>query len=92
MGRERRSFGSIRHLPSGRYQAEYTGPDLMRHRAPSTFDARMDAEGWLHEERKLIDADSWAPPKRRAEMARKVQRTPDFGTYALRWIAKRRTD
>lgn len=92
MGVERRSFGSIRHLPSGRYQAEYTGPDLMRHRAPSTFDARMDAEGWLHEERKLIMADDWAPPKRRAEMARKVQRTPDFGTFALRWIARRRTD
>ena len=27
----------------------------------------MDAEGWLHEERKLIEANEWSPPKHRAE-------------------------
>ncbi len=92
MGRERRDFGSIRKLESGRYQAGYTGPDLMRHLAPITFSAKIDAEGWLHEERKLIEANEWSPPKHRAERARASQKIPDFETYALRWIAKRRTD
>jgi integrase len=92
MGRERRSFGSIRKLRSGRCQAEYTGPDLIRHRAPTTFTARIDAEGWLHEERKLIEANEWSPPKHRAEKSRAAQKTPDFETYAKKWIARRRTD
>ena len=49
MGRERREFGSIRKLASGRHQAVYTGPDLLRHVAPTTFQSKIDAEGWLHE-------------------------------------------
>ncbi|SPD86044.1 tyrosine-type recombinase/integrase [Micropruina glycogenica] len=52
----------------------------------------MDAEGWLHEERKLIEANEWSPPKHRAEKARGAAKTPDFETYAKKWIAKRRTD
>ena len=92
MGRERREFVSIRTLASGRHQAVYTGPDLLRHVAPTTFQAKIDAEGWLHEERKLIEANEWTPPKHRAEKARAVATTPDFETYAKRWIAKRRTD
>lgn len=92
MGRERREFGSIRKLASGRHQAVYTGPDLLRHVAPTTFQAKIDAEGWLHEERKLIEANEWSPPKHRAEKARAVATTPDFETYARKWIAKRRTD
>ncbi len=92
MGRERREFGSIRKLASGRHQAVYTGPDLLRHVAPTTFQAKIDAEGWLHEERKLIEANEWSPPKARAEKARVTAKTPDFETYAKKWIAKRRTD
>ena len=92
MGRERREFGSIRKLASGRHQAVYTGPDLLRHVAPTTFQAKIDAEGWLHEERKLIEANEWSPPKARAEKARATATTPDFETYAKKWIAKRRTD
>ena len=92
MSRERREFGSIRKLASGRHQAVYTGPDLLRHVAPTTFQAKIDAEGWLHEERKLIEANEWSPPKARAERARVTAKTPDFETYAKKWIAKRRTD
>ncbi len=76
----------------GPHQAAYTGPDLLRHVAPTTFQAKIDAEGWLHEERKLIEANEWSPPKHRAERARAVATTPDFETYAKQWIAKRRTD
>ena len=92
MVRERRAFGSIRKLTSGRYQGIYTGPDLLRHMAPTTFTAKIDVEGWLHEERKLIEANEWSPPKYRAEKARATQLVPDFETYATKWIAKRRTD
>jgi hypothetical protein len=70
MVRERRAFGSIRKLTSGRYQGIYTGPDLLRHTAPTTFTAKIDVEGRLHEERKLIEANEWSPPKYRAEKAR----------------------
>ncbi len=41
----------------------------------------MDAEGWLHEERKLIEANEWSP-KHRAEKARALATTPDLETYA----------
>ncbi len=30
----RRGFGSVRQLPSGRWQARYLGPDDVEHRAP----------------------------------------------------------
>ncbi|MFT4109649.1 hypothetical protein [Propionicimonas sp.] len=39
MASARREFGSIRKLASGRHQAVYTGPDLPRHVAPTTFQA-----------------------------------------------------
>ena len=38
--RSRRGLGTIRRLPSGRFQATHVGPDLGRHSAPFTFDAR----------------------------------------------------
>jgi hypothetical protein len=43
----KRSFGTIRRLPSKRYQASYVGPDLARHSAPGTSTSKVDAEGWL---------------------------------------------
>lgn len=51
----RRAFGRIRKLPSGRSQASYLGPDLQLHNAPNTFDTKGRAEGWISEERKLIN-------------------------------------
>ena len=43
----RRPFGSIRRLPSGRYQARYPGSDGKRRTAPQTFVTRNEAVGWL---------------------------------------------
>jgi integrase len=45
--RNRRSFGAIRILPSGRYQAHWTGPDGYKHKAPTTFATPAEAETWL---------------------------------------------
>lgn len=45
MARDKRLFGTIRKLPSGRYQALFTNAAGKRVSAPHTFDARIDAEG-----------------------------------------------
>src|SRR5690625_3571686 len=77
----RASFGSIRKLPSGRFQARYTGPDGLTHRAPTTFDTKGDAEAWLSLRRSEITLAKWRPP------------APDdsvtFGAYAEKWIEGR---
>lgn len=65
-GRQRRrSWGALRQLPSGFYQASYVGPDLKRHTAPMTFDTVLDADAWLVAERRLIVLNEWTPPKAR---------------------------
>lgn len=63
----RRGFGTIRRLPSKRYQASYIGPDQTRHPALVTFTAREDAEGWLRDERKLIESGAWTSPQARRD-------------------------
>ena len=50
----KRVFGEISQLPSRRFRARYTGPDGNRHSAPLTLVARIDAEGWLVEQERLI--------------------------------------
>lgn len=91
---ERRGFGQIRKLPSGRYQARYSDPDgrlsqsgdPVRHTAPSTFDTREDAEAWLSDERKLITLGLWEDPKTRAA---KRRGRITFATYGNAWIEHR---
>jgi integrase len=83
--KQREPWGRIRKLPSGRYQASYTGPDLAVHNASSTFGTLMDARGWLAEERKLVDSGNWAPPKARAV----IKAANTFGAYAETWLAGR---
>lgn len=82
----KRSFGSPRKLTSGRWQARYTGPDLHEHRAPTTFTAKIDAEGWLSAERRLIEHEEWTPPAERAEQ--KVTGGVTVRKYADRWWAE----
>jgi len=90
VAQHRRSFGTLRKLPSGRFQATYVGPDMERHAAPVTFEAKIDAEGWLASERRLIERDDWMPPARRAavEAAALQAASETVGTYANRWLAE----
>jgi integrase len=81
----KRQFGSIRALPSGRYQARYTGPGGIVRKAPVTFDARIDAEAWLARQRGGIIQDTWLPP---AEKPADLQEIA-FGAYAASWLATR---
>ena len=87
MARDRRSFGRVRRLPSGRYQAGYVGPDGKLHTAKSTFGARDDAESWLSERRKEIDRELWNPG---AAKAAKRKPSVTFRAYSDRWLETRR--
>lgn len=88
MTSRRRSFGAIRRLPSKRYQASYIGPDTVRHAAPTTFDARMDAEAWLAGERRRIEGGDWSPPLVQLDDD-VTARAHLFGPYADAWLADR---
>lgn len=88
MGTSRRGWGSLRTQRSGRIQASYVCPlDGQRYFAPHTFDAKVDAEGWLADEKRLIDQDCWTPP---AERLRKDAASAlTLRDYAEKWIAER---
>ena len=81
--RDKRSFGNIRRLPSKRYQVRFTAPDGSYVTAPRTFAARIDAEAWLVNQRRAIDAKLWNP-----DAVAKPKRTT-FGAYAEQWLADR---
>jgi integrase len=79
---DKRSFGNIRQLPSGRYQVRYC-VDGRYVTAPKTFAARIDAEAHLTDRRREIDAKLWNP----AKVAKPDRLT--FGAYAATWLANR---
>ena len=81
----RRYFGSIRKLPSGRYQASYKGPDGRRHPAPGTFDSRQYADAWIARVHGDIQAGRWESP-----LTSKTIETPaTFGAYSETWLKGR---
>lgn len=59
-GKQRRQFGSVRKLPSGRYQARYNGPDGLPQ--SETFATRGDASRWLSRVQADIDRGAWLNP------------------------------
>ncbi|MGW1124165.1 tyrosine-type recombinase/integrase [Streptomyces sp. NPDC002526] len=78
---KRRTFGAVRKLPSGRYQARYPGPDGVMRPAPDTFTTSRDADDWLAEKRTEIRRGEWQDPDAGAV---------DFREYALLWVKERR--
>jgi Phage integrase, N-terminal SAM-like domain len=82
-----RSFGQLRRLRSGRWQPAYIGPDNALHHAPTTYEAKIDAEGWLANERRLIAAGDWVPPDQRSALAASKSHT--LAEYAAPWLADR---
>ena len=85
-----RGWGHIRKLPSGNLQASYLNRGR-RHNAPTTFTnskaGKVRAEGWLADERALIEAGTWTPPADRA--AARTIRAISLHDYAVKWIADR---
>jgi integrase len=78
----RRSYGAVRKLPSGRFQASHLAPDGRRILAPYTFDTKGDADGWLAGQRTDIARGDWQRPT-------PIRRATTFGDYAAAWLATR---
>lgn len=87
--KRRESFGALRRLPSGRFQASYVGPDGERHNAPQTFDGMTDARGWLAIQQARIHDGTWSEfDTSRAEQSNKG-RGLTFAEYATDWVDTR---
>jgi integrase len=80
--RDKRPFGTIRKLPSGRFQALYTEATGRRVTAPHTFGTRIDAERFLHQRRIEVETGHWY-----GGVVRPAKLT--FGEYAQTWLAGR---
>lgn len=98
----REAWGSLRRLPSGRWQARYPGPDGETHTARTeddkalTFQTKTDARTWLSSVHTKIALGTWEIPevmatRRRAEAEAEAARTIGFTEYTDRWIEMIRT-
>ena len=73
------TFGSIRKLPSGRYQARYLN-DGVQYVGPTTYETKADADAYLSEVQTEIRKQTWVDPHR-GEVT--------FRDYADQWMADR---
>jgi integrase len=74
----RRRFGSVRRLPSGRWQARYRTTDGHQHTAPETFATKADATRHLAQVETDLSRGQWSDPR--------LGRT-SFAEWAARWEA-----
>jgi integrase len=74
----RRRFGSVRRLPSGRWQARYRTTDGRQHTAPETFATKADANRHLAQVEADLSRGRWSDPR--------LGRT-SFAEWAGRWEA-----
>jgi integrase len=75
-----RRFGSVRKLPSGRYQVRYPGPDGVMRPGETTFTRKSEAERYLALVETQLAKREWIDPERG-----KIR----LQDYAERWIAER---
>jgi hypothetical protein len=74
----RRQFGSVRKLPSGRYQAS-CWLEGQRQIATGTFVGKTEAQAWLSAKETDINRGQWVDPG-----SGKVA----FGDYATEWLSR----
>jgi integrase len=84
---KRNTWGAVRKLNSGRFQASYIGPDGVRHNGPDTFRTRTDANTYLAGVRTNIAEGKWVDPKTVTSSAE----IPEFGAFAKAHINKQTT-
>jgi hypothetical protein len=58
----RREFGTVRRLPSGRWQARYQTPAEDRVTAPETFPTRAATAAYLAKVQTNMDRGVWRDP------------------------------
>ena len=75
-----RRFGTLRKLPSGRYQIRYPGPDGQMRPGPATYERKGDAERALVLIEAELSSGTWTDPDR--GKAR-------LDDYAADWITQR---
>ncbi|WP_181027153.1 tyrosine recombinase XerC [Rathayibacter sp. AY1E9] len=63
----KRQFGSVRKLPSGRWQARYEAGDGSTRTAPSTFETKREADGFLAGVQTDMARGSWKDPLKVAD-------------------------
>lgn len=80
----RAADGTVRKLPSGRWQARFTFPDGVRRPAPQTFQTKRDANAWLSQQEADVSRGVWAREAHAASMA------VSFEDYAERWLKNRK--
>ncbi len=99
---KREGWGSLRKLPSGRWQARYPAPDGEMYTArtdddkPLTFQTKSDARTWLASVHTKIARGLWEPSavvaaRRRAEAEAEHARSISFTEYSERWMELIRT-
>ena len=76
----RRRFGSVRRLPSGRYQARYRDEARTEYTAPETFPTKTAAARWLATVETDILRGRWIDPRSGQVTLR---------SYAGEWLASR---
>jgi len=64
MATKKASFGSVRQLPSGRYQARYQDADGVVHNAPSTYLTRKAADTYLAGVQTDMVRGTWLDPSK----------------------------
>lgn len=74
--------GTLRQLPSGRWQARFRGEDGVMRSAGQTFDTKLDASTWLASQVRDVDRGIWQPPGEKAV-------TGTVRSYAEAWLAGR---
>ncbi|MBC8090901.1 MAG: site-specific integrase [Pseudonocardia sp.] len=74
----RRRFGSVRKLPSGKWQASYLADGNVRRAAPHTFRTKTDADQWLAATETDVRRGAWTDEG----LGRQT-----FGEYARAWLA-----
>ena len=76
----RRTWGTVRRLPSGRYQARYTDHSGKQVSAASTFATKADGYRWLAKVQTELDSGRWIDPKAGKETLK---------VYAEHWVETR---
>ena len=77
----RRDFGTVRQLPSGRWQARYRHPrtnELLV--GPTTFKMKGDATRWLASVQREFERGTWIDP---------AWGTVTLRDYAIPWLVQR---
>ena len=85
---KKESWGRIRKLPSGRYQAGFLSPMKQLIAAPSTFDTLSEARGWLAVKRSEIMRGVASETSYEDSRMAKQSQQITLAEYAQQWRAR----